>query len=82
MNKFEKVAFYGGIAFLILGLLIAWSAITIKTYQWSLDHRIVVIPWCQEDEVVYGVGDYRGDVGMWEEYRCIAGDDYRPYHLR
>jgi len=35
---------------------------------------VPTIPLCQEDEIIIGIGDFDGT--YWEEYQCIAGDDY------
>ena len=32
------------------------------------------IPLCQEDEIIVGTGDFDGT--YWEEYQCVAADDF------
>jgi hypothetical protein len=53
---------------------IAASAFTagVAHAQGSHPNRIVV-RWCPEDAVQWGVGDFDGT--RWERYHCIARDD-------
>ena len=54
-------------AVFVLALSLAILAIDAQPY----------IPRCMEDAVLLGVGDFHGDTGRWDSYRCgPALDDF------
>jgi hypothetical protein len=61
----------------LLGAALVWTGYvaghTDPQAQASPHPARIVVRWCPEDAVQWGLGDFDGT--RWERYRCIARDD-------